>query len=151
MITREDVRQFWRDVGDAKLGESVGCYVFARRTTRGITPVYVGMTARGFKQEAFTQMGCYNEELAKHKRGVPVMFFVVPDWKAKSGAKSTKTIVGEVEDFLIGVAASANADLANVQGNRRRWSIRGVHQGKGGQGGGPAKQFRRMLKLHGLF
>ena len=152
VIRPEDARQFWEECADETLENGLGCYVFAHRAGPGFTPIYVGKTAKSFKQEAFNppNLGLYTAELANYKRGTPVMFFVTPDWGARAKTKSTEKLVGELEKFLIELAASANPDLANVHGARRGWGIKGVHRGHGGQGGEPGTDFRRMLSLAGL-
>ncbi len=46
--------EFWAEDSDAKYVEGErGCYVFAIRTGRGTTPVYVGKATKSFKQETF--------------------------------------------------------------------------------------------------
>jgi hypothetical protein len=130
------------------LARRAGCYIFGMRASRGITPFYVGKATRTFEQECFAaeKINRYNEALVDYNRGTPVLFLVaVP---ARRGRRNDKAI-GELEDFLIQHAVTANPDLLNVKGTRGpAWGIAGLVRSTGGRPSGEAASFARMMKLH---
>jgi hypothetical protein len=125
-----------------------GCYVFAIRAGKGITPVYVGKTTRSFDGECFAihKIAChYTPALARKGRGTPVMFFLVP--RARRGKPNTR-IIKDLETFLIQVASAKNPSLSNVKERQEaRWGISGVLRGGKGKPGKPARAFKTSVGM----
>ena len=75
------VRRFWQGVDDGtlSLSEGRGCYIFAIKAGRGITPGYVGVSTTGFKRECFqpTKKVIYQDAYNEVRRGTPVLVLVV--------------------------------------------------------------------------
>lgn len=143
-ITTENVKVFWEEHPDEAWLR--GCYVFAMRAGRGLTPGYVGKATKTFKQEVFTPQKVmkYQQFLARYRRGAPVMFFI--EAPKKRGLANGRHIAG-LEAFLIQVAAAANSELLNVQGTKEAdWSIQGVLRSKGK----PSKEARALKRTLNL-
>jgi hypothetical protein len=124
-----------------------GCYVFAMRAGRGITPTYVGLARKGFSQECFTadKLGKCNQTLVDYLRGTLVVFFVVaPSGRGRPAEKQIEL----VEQFLIQVGVAANEHLLNVQGTKsEKWAISGVLRAGQGRPSAAAKQFKTAMKI----
>ncbi len=124
---RLDFNDFW--TSDTKLKDICderGVYVFAAKTGRGYTPLYVGKATRIFFKEVFnaTNKHKYSDAMLDYKRCKPVMFFVVPP--KKRGPVNGK-IIDQVETFLIQSAYKKNSDIQNIKKTRMPvWSIRGA-------------------------
>jgi hypothetical protein len=75
-IHDRDIReQFWDEV---ECWDRPGCYVFAIRHGRGITPYYAGRTFGTFYGECFQphKLLKYDRVLSNIRRGTPIMFFL---------------------------------------------------------------------------
>jgi hypothetical protein len=125
-----------------------GCYVFAIRAGKGITPLYVGKATRSFRQECFNAGNRYkfSSGLADYSKGTPVLYFVRhPQQRGKTNAKQ----IGEIENFLIQNAVIRNPDLQNVHGRQKpKWSIRGVIRSGKGKPTGAESEIKRILGLN---
>jgi len=123
-----------------------GCYMFAMRAGGGITPSYVGLATKSFRQECFTthKLGKCNQTLVDYGRGTLVVFFFEP---ASARGKAPTSQIRLLEDFLIQTAVSVNEDLLNVrQTKKASWSIRGIIRSVGK----PSKAARDAKKALGL-
>jgi hypothetical protein len=123
-----------------------GCYVFGFRAGKGFRPVYVGKTKRTFGKEAFTSHKIaqhYTPAMANTAKGTPVMFFVTAP-----GGKGAppKSMIGDLERFLIQVGVAKNPDLSNIQNRQEaRWGIKGVVRGGKGKTATNEKKFKKMM------
>src|SRR5580658_6073510 len=110
-----------------ELASQRGCYLFAIRAGKGITPVYIGKATKNFKQECFAPSKIayhYGPALLEYKKGRPALFLVV---LKRTKGKVNKRAIAKVELFLIQNAMKKNSDLSNIKGKREeRWSIGGV-------------------------
>lgn len=139
-ITADQVKAFWKI--NPSVAAKRGCYIFAIRSGGGITPLYVGRATRTFKQEVFAphKLAKYQQALADYLRGAPVLFFITSP--TGRGAPN-RTVIADLEDFLIQTAVAANPDLLNVRGTRSGdWEIAGVLR----SGVGRPSQAARALK-----
>lgn len=127
-----------------------GCYVFAFRSGRGYTPIYIGKATKSFKQEIFQphKQVKLAKALGNRKRGSLVVFFVRP---AKKRGPTNLSTIDAVETFLIQAGIKANKNLLN---NRKRqiesWSINGVVRSSQGQPSTSAKDFRKCPNIDKL-
>ena len=139
---------FWDgDSAAHYLRNKCGCYVFAIRTGRGLTPIYVGKATKTFGQETFnpTNKHKYQNGFSEYARGLPVIFFVMHP--TKKGKKNMKEIA-EIEDFLIQAGIVKNPRLENVRGAQRpRWSIQGVVRSGKGKPSKAGADFTRLFDL----
>jgi hypothetical protein len=121
--------------------------VFAVKTRRGLTPVYVGKAAKTFKQETFNPQNKYKytDGFSEYGVGKPVIFFVVhPPQRGRRNEKH----IEEVEDFLIQTGAAKNFRLQNVRGAQTpEWSIQHVVRGGKGKPTDVERDFRRLFGL----
>lgn len=145
-MVAEDVSSlFWKK--HTSLKTKKGCFVFALRAGKGMTPLYVGKTNNSFEKECFTdhKLKHYNYALASYKKGTPIMFFVV--YPAKKG-KPNASEIGDLEDFLIQVGRRVNPDLRNIKGAAQpTWGIKGAIRGGEGKPNSSASSFCRTFKL----
>lgn len=144
-MVAEDLSLFWAEC--SSLRSKIGVYVFAIRAGKGLTPLYVGKTTKSFERECFTdhKLKHYNYALADYQKGTPVMFFVT--YPAKKGPVSTADIA-DLEDFLIQVGRTINADLRNIRGVAGpSWGIKGIIRGGKGNTNDSEKQFRRLFGM----
>lgn len=144
-ITDENVLQFWSK--NSATVSKKGCYVFAVRAGKGVTPGYVGMATRGFKREVFAphKVMRYQQFLAEYAKGTPVLYFVVDP--VARGAPN-KTRIRDLERFLIQVGVAANSELLNIQGTKaEEWGIAGVLRGGGGKPSKAAQSFKSMMAI----
>ena len=110
-----------------ELASKRGCYVFAVRAGKGMTPIYVGKATRSsFEKECFNPANRhkFSNGMADFKKGTPVLYFIRhPSQRGKINAKQ----IGEIENFLIQNAAVRNPNIQNLRGRQApKWSIRGV-------------------------
>lgn len=144
-MVAEDQGEFWKSCSAVK--KNSGCYVFALRAGRGITPLYVGKTKKTFEKECFTdhKLKHYNYALASYKKGTPIMFFVsYPTKKGKNNASD----IADLEDFLIQVGRAVSPNLRNIKGAKEpTWGIKGVIRGGKGH---PNKKEKTFGKVFGL-
>jgi hypothetical protein len=139
-------RDFWQ--ANPGIANQKGCYVFGIRAGKGITPLYVGKTARCFERECFADHKVarhFNPALARKGRGTPVLFFVVP--RVRRG-KPNGRIIKDLESFLIQVASVKNPRLSNVQERKEaRWGICGVLRGGQGKPNKAARAFKAAVRI----
>jgi hypothetical protein len=144
-VSSTEAKLFWDTY--PHLAARRGCYIFAIRAGRGMKPAYVGKATKSFQQEVFTpdKLSKYQRVLANYLKGTPILFFIVS--MQKRGAPNA-SIVGELEDYLIQTALSANEDLLNVQGTKRAdFCINGVLRSGKGKRAEAAKDLMSCLKL----
>ena len=144
-ITDENVDRFWE--ANKKYRKRRGCYVFAIRAGKGLTPGYVGKATKKLKQEVFAhhKLTRYQQFLADYAKGTPVIFFVLaPVQKGKPNLVQ----IGQVEKYLIDLAVTANPDLLNEKGaSPNKWGIKGVIRGGKGKTSHGTRDFRLMLGI----
>ena len=144
-LVAEDVSSFWENAKGVK--GKIGCYVFAIRAGRGITPLYVGQTKKSFEKECFTdhKIKHYNYALAEYAKGTPIMFFV--EYQKKKG-KVNAADISDLEDFLIQVGRKINPNLRNIKGAAEpTWGIKGVIRGGKGKKNESESEFCKVFKL----
>ena len=146
-ITDDNVRDFWKANSD--IADRRGCYVFAIRAGKGLTPAYVGKATRSFRQETFSphKLTRYQQFLADYRKGTPILFFLVAP--SKKGALNARH-VKQLEDFLIQTGLAANPDLMNIKGTKaEEWGISGILRSGKGKPSAGAREFCRAMKLKG--
>jgi hypothetical protein len=124
-ITPVQIKSFWDE--NQNYTSQIGCYVFAMRAGKGITPLYVGKATKSFVQEAFAshKLAKYLPALSTYKSGTPVMFFVAYPAKKKGGTNLKH--IAALEKFLIQQAVIANPFLLNINhSSAPSWGIAGV-------------------------
>lgn len=145
IIRAEEGRAFFKT--HATWAKRRGCYVFAVRAGRGMTPTYVGKATKSFAQECFTadKLGKCNQTLVDYARGTLVMFLIsAPAGRGRPAEKQ----IDLLEDFLIQVGVAANDDLLNVQGTKQeQWSLSGLVRSNQGRPSLAAIAFRAAMKL----
>lgn len=144
-IAKNDGRGFWNAHGSIK--SECGCYIFAFRSGRGYTPVYVGKATKSFGQEVFTphKYEKYNSGLGDRKRGTPVFFFVS---LIRTKGAVNKSAIDEVESYLIQASLAENPKLLNVQKARiASWSINGIIRSRQGKPSKAATELRSCIKV----
>lgn len=136
---------------DQSFARTGGVYVFSRKSSRGSTPVYVGMTKKQrLIDEAFNHrnrnivMKWLNDQ--SHRR--LQIWTIVPASNRSKLSRDAGDAIDEIEAFLIHTAANENPDLLNLRKKGgQKWTIKGVD--KGGRGNRPreAKDFRKLIGL----
>ncbi len=124
-----------------------GCYIYAMRAGRGITPTYVGKATKTFEQECFTadKLGKCNETLVDYERGTLVAFFVVA---SQGRGRPAEKQIGLVETFLTQAGVAVNPDLLNVKGTKQAdWSIKGLIRAARGRPSRAAAEFKSAMRL----
>lgn len=144
---RLNIKPFFGETAPAGYlaGES-GCYVFAIRN-RGLTPVYIGMATKSFKQEVFnvSNIPKFTHGLNDYKTGVPVMYFVVHPTQP---GKINETEIELIEQFLINAGAAKNPKLQNIKGKQApKWRIKGVVRGGKGKPSRAASEFAKLFDI----
>jgi hypothetical protein len=138
---------FWRSVvRDDTLANAHGCYVFAMRAGKGMTPLYVGRASRqSFRHECFAshKLVALIEAFAYFKKGTPVLFLV-----CTAKGRPNLRAIQDMEEFLIQNARVRNPNLQNVQLTQEPgWRIAGVF---GSQSGKPSRKALLFKKLLGI-
>lgn len=114
------------DVDDWPLLKAKGVYIFSLRAGKGSKPWYVGKSEKmDFLREAFNtrNINAMNN-LMNDRKGTLELTFVT---QVASRGKPNLSQIGEIENFLIGLASDRNHELLNVQGKLGfNWSIKGV-------------------------
>ena len=114
--------EFWQQVEDDAPGLSAGrgCYIFALKAGRGITPWYVGVSTTGFVNECFQpqKQVIYQSAYNEVRKGKPVLVLVA---RMTEGGRLSKGRLGSreagfVERTLMHRAWSRNPKLKNVTG-----------------------------------
>ena len=145
IVRAEEGRKFFKTY--PSMAKRRGCYVFAMRAGRGMTPTYVGKATKTFDQECFTadKLGKCNQTLVDYAKGTLVMFLITaPMGKGRPAAKQIKLL----EDFLIQVGVAANDKLLNIQGTKQEgWSITGLIRSSQGRPSHSVKKFQSTMKL----
>src|ERR1700737_2616390 len=145
---RLGLRDFWEHVVGQSLGESKGCYVFAMRAGKGMTPVYVGRAIRqDFRREcfAFHKLWILTRALADYKRGTPLLFLVT---RTKGKGKTNIKAIRDMEEFLIQNGRVRNPDLQNVKLTKEpSWGIAGDFGSPRGKPTSSAVKFRKLLGI----
>ena len=144
-IHDRDIReQFWDEV---ECWDRPGCYVFAIRHGRGITPYYAGRTFGTFYGECFQphKLLKYDRVLSNIRRGTPIMFFLP---LIRTRGRMNERAIGSLEDTLIKIGLERNAEMTNISGTHRyEVVVRGVWGTGRGRRAEPARDFRKMMKL----
>jgi hypothetical protein len=141
----DGLKEFWQGTG--QVAEQHGCYVFSMRAGKGEKPWYVGKASRqSFTAECFAlhKLNIFNDILG-NRAGTPRLTFVIP---ARSRGSWPMVAIDEVEEFLIGYAASRNADLANKRKlPSQNWSIQGIVPGTRGKPSTEVSFFKRLMGI----
>lgn len=143
-ISKTDISKFWDEAG--AMSSRVGAYVFAMRTSRAITPLYVGKATKSFAQELFAtdKLNKYATGLQRYARGTPVWFFVCHP-PTKRG-KPNGTHITALEKLLIQQGALANPDLINVHHKAQpKWGISGALRSVTKKPSNEAREFREVM------
>lgn len=125
----------------------IGCYVFARKASRGSTPIYVGCTKKqSILKEAFNPnnrnlvMKWLNDQTQRK----------LQIWTITQIGKGHPHLsaIDEIETILIHWAKLENPDLLNKHKTKvPKWSIRGVERGGKGKRSEIVIEFRKMMGL----
>jgi hypothetical protein len=142
-ISRWDRRALWE--GEAgEFADSIGCYVFTRKYANKFTPLYIGQTTKGFRDECFGpgKLGILQPELKGHK--MLHLFLLVSPIGGVVAARRIK----ELERFLIETAIVKYPALGNkVWASGHTWSLKGI--GTPGRRSDTESSFARMMNLGG--
>ena len=144
-ITDDNIQEFWKKHGE--YAERRGCYVFAMRAGKGLTPGYIGMATKTFQGEVFAphKLSRYQQFLVDYAKGTPVMFFLVAP--TKKGALNVGH-VKHLEKFLIELGVTANPELLNVKGTKQpEWGITGVVRRGSGKPSASARLFKKLMGI----
>jgi hypothetical protein len=144
-ISPDDGKRFWKNRSCATLAKRRGWYVFGIRASKGLKPWYVGKAGHTFSQEVFHyhKLSKYTDVIDSGRKGTPILFLLT--YPNKKG-KINNRLIGEVENYLIQMAAHVNPLIKNEQGVKpERWSIAGVM--RSGWGDKDAKYFRKMMQI----
>ncbi len=136
---------FW--AGHEDIAGKKGCYVFAIRT-KGLTPYYVGMTLRTFKDEALNDHNIVRSiaPIIAERKGTPVLFLLTSQ---KKQGRTNKTHIKKLEKFLIRQSSLVNHELKNIRGRKKaEWGIRGVFRGGQGSRSASADSLRKCIGLY---
>jgi hypothetical protein len=144
---RLDLSGLWS--GDLEhLSNCCGCYVLALKSVKGsLTPIYVGLTKRRFRDEVFNRsnLSRYGAAIAQSTRSRVVMFLITPPGRK---GKVDKSYIGELESFLIQAASARNPELQHWKGvDRPKWLIRGVTGRAPGKTTIAARRFRAAMGI----
>jgi len=136
---------FWEATG--ALAVQRGCYVFSLKAGKGEKPWYVCKASRqSLKGECFSlhKLSIYNDILG-NRNGIPRLTLVIPK---RTKGKWPMLAIDEVEEFLIGYAASRNTNLANKRRlPNQSWSIHGVVANTVGAPTLEASAFKKLMGL----
>jgi hypothetical protein len=144
-ITKQTVKDFW--LAHPASIDSVGCYVFAFKASKGFKPVYAGKATKSFGTEVFStdKLNKYNTGLAHQKKGTPVLFFISLN---KTAGVINKKAIEEAESYLIQACLAANPKLINVQKTKvAAWSINGIVRSHTGKPSAAAQKLRTCIKI----
>lgn len=146
------INTFWEDIEQTVSGLSMacGCYIFAMKAGRGITPWYVGQSKTGFKNECFaaTKINHYHDVINSTVKGTPVLILLT---RYTQGNKIAKTVTWDeanfVEQYIIGLALGKNPNLRNVKNTKfsRTLQIPGILNNPPGQPSFGAVLLRQTL------
>ena len=135
-LSNDAVEEFWereKEKTGLPIDEAVGCYIYAIRAGKGITPWYVGQAKKSFYKEVFSpdKYRKYKEHYEGIKKGTPVVLLVIrqtPKGKIEN-VKIAETEANWVEDYLIRRALDKNPHLLNKQKTQHFTTVRipGIH------------------------
>ena len=144
-ISNENIKAFWQDASEYETKH--GCYIFSMRAGRGTRPWYVGKASSlTLEKECFSlhKINIYNNVVGNN-RGVPTLTFVIPK---PSRGRTPQVEIDEIEEYLIGFAASRNMNLANKRKlPNQKWSIQGVVPGSVGAPGAAVTAFKTLMGI----
>lgn len=126
---------------------TLGCYIYSRKSGRGSTPIYVGMTHRTIAKEAFNSSNLKKvENWLNEQNHRKLQIWTVTQ---KCGTKKNRSAVSEIETTLITWAKQENPNLINIQKSKRkeRWTIYGVNSHGRGKVSNTSKEFKRMIGI----
>ena len=140
---------------DSALEMACGCYVFAIRAGKGITPYYVGQASKStIVREAFNPANRerYNSVL-NGSSGTPIIFLLpmrTPTGKyrkKKSGAAQISSVTF-LERWLIAKALEKNENLLNSRETRflRNLHVRGLFNAQKGEATAASRKLVSTLK-----
>lgn len=147
-ISKSDISKFWKEA--ASIAPRVGAYVYAMRTARAVTPLYVGKATKSFAQELFVadKINKYSAGLRRYARGTPVWFFVCHPTDKKG--KPSLSQISELEKLLIQQGALANPELINIHHKAPpKWGISGVLRSVTRKPSNNAREFRDVMGFTG--
>ncbi len=118
-FSKDARNNFWEDVERARAGlrSGAGCYLFAVRAGKGITPWYVGQSKGAFEKECFAshKQSIYRDVMDDTARGTPILFLIT---RVTPTGKLSKSVQKNEADFverkLIHDATNANSELKNI-------------------------------------
>jgi hypothetical protein len=143
LIQKDEIEKFWQE--NPRHKSEMGCYVFAMKASKGVTPLYVGKATKSFGQEVFTshKIVKYLSAMAKYKSGTPQMYFI--SYPQKKGVVNSKHI-SALEKFLIQQAIIANPYLSNIKNSAPpAWGISGVVRSRTKKPTAAAKSLKALL------
>ncbi len=144
-VDTKRLKEFWKEISE--IADQRGCYVFSLRAGKGEKPWYVGKASvQTLSKECFSlhKIGIYNNVLGD-RNGKPRLTFVIPEHKK---GPWPSLAIDEVEEYLIGYAASRNAKLENKRRlPNQKWSIHGIVPGTQGQPTIQASAFKKLMGI----
>ncbi|MBW1745889.1 MAG: hypothetical protein JRJ25_06070 [Deltaproteobacteria bacterium] len=123
--TNEHFKNFWKAIDEeyTSLSQACGCYIFATKAGKGITPWYIGKAEKQpFAKECFQphKINHYNEAIA-HKAVTPLLFLLPKSTENDNYSKPSVNghqDVSILETMLIGIAIEKNPSLLNIKGTK---------------------------------
>ena len=150
--SREAINRFWEGVEDTipRLSTACGCYIFAMRAGKGITPWYVGQSKTGFKKECFspTKIIYYHDVINDISKGTPVLILLARHTQGnKISGSVAENEANFVEQYIIGLALGKNPNLRNIKNTKflRRLQIPGALNNPPGKPDDGAMLLRQTL------
>ena len=152
--TTEYLNTFWDTIDEEydNLSQACGCYIFATRASKGITPWYIGKAEKqSFIQECFQphKINHYNEAIAK--KAVTPLLFLLPK-STNNGNYSKPSNNGHqdiniLETMLIGKAIEKNSNILNIKGTKifREMVVPGILNSPQGKPDVSVQAFKQTL------
>lgn len=151
----KDLAAFWEELDQLngyEVSGGIGCYVFAIRAGKGVTPWYVGLAEKqSFRKECFAphKINHYNAVLNKY-RGTPMLTVVAkhsPSGKLVLPNGKVHRDIQQLEIMLIGNCLSRNAELRNIRDTKllREMRVSGLLNTPTGRPTVAVSAFKRLI------
>lgn len=135
-LSRDSVKAFWEKhekITEMPIGAACGCYIYAVRAGKGITPWYVGQSKGRFDKEVFSldKYKKYKEHFETVGKGTPVLFLIIRQVASEriANVKLSKVDADWIEDYFIRRALDKNPKLLNKMKTKHFTTVKvpGVH------------------------
>lgn len=148
------LNNFWDAIDEEyyNLSMACGCYIFATRAGKGVTPWYIGKAEKqSFSQECFQphKINHYNDAIA-NKAVTPVLFLLPKstynDNYARLSINGSQDIC-TLEAMLIATAIKKNQSLLNIKGTKlyKEMVVPGILNSPQGKPDNTVQLFKKMM------